>query len=91
MHTPAWGDGSRRHPLGHASTLAIPPAHEPSELPSFEHVGCVSPANSPQPPASVPPASPWLPELPLLPPLLVVPPSLPPEPLLAPLDPLLPA
>jgi hypothetical protein len=103
MQIDGCGAGSRRQPFLHASTLGTPPAHDPRELPSFEHVGVVSPANSPQlpasapaasaPPASLPPAS-APPELPPLPELLPLPlPELPPElPLLLDvLPPLLPA
>jgi len=71
MQIDACGDGSCRQPLGHAVTSGAPPRQSPTELPSSEQVGVVSPVNSPQPPAS--PSEPLeLPELlPLEPPLLL--------------------
>ncbi len=64
--------------MGHAVTLGVPPTQSPSELPSPEQVGVVSPVNSPQPPASLPELPELLPLeapllLPLEPPLLLEP------------------
>ena len=65
--------------------VGVPPTQSPSEFPSFEHVGTVSPVNSPQPPASapellLPPSAPEPPPLELLLPLPLLPLPLPPDP-----------